>query len=213
MVKLKIKSWEECPIGIYRRLVDVSTDPALSDNERTVAKTAILCDCSEEEIWELPIGTAQDLFRQTMWTSSFDFDKDLKFNKIKVGKYTCKVETDMTKFIVAQYMDFMNYWNSENRGKELENILTVFLVPEGHKYGTGYDIADLKEEITWNVSISIAQSICFFFLKELVRSIKASLTYLDYQLQRMEKKGTEEMMEKIRKERERLTELLSSLLS
>lgn len=212
MVKLKIKSWDECPIGIYRRLADVSTDPALSDYEKAVAKTAILCDCSEEEIWELPIDTAQDLFRQTMWTSSFDFDKDLKFKKIKVGKYTCNVETDMTKFIVAQYMDFMNYWNSENRGKELENILTVFLVPEGHKYGTGYDTADLKDEITWNVSISIAQSICFFFLKELVRSIKVSLIYLDYQLQRMEKKGTEEMKEKIRKERKKLTDLLSSLL-
>ena len=52
-----------------------------------------------------------------------------------------------------------------------------------------------------------------YYMKELVRSIKVSLIFLDYQLQRMEKKGTEEMMEKIRKERERLTELLSSLLS
>ena len=44
MTKLKIKFWDECPIGIYRRLVDVSTDPALSDDETMVAKTAILCD-------------------------------------------------------------------------------------------------------------------------------------------------------------------------
>ena len=210
MVELKIKSWNECPIGIYRKLAEADSDPALTQNEKAVAKAAILCDCSEDEIWSLPIQDASEIFRACSWTSAFDFDKEVKFKKLKVGKYTCKVETDLAKYNVAQYMDFMTYWQTD-KGQNLENLLTVFLVPEGKKYGTDYDVADLKEEITWNVSISLAQSVCFFFLKELVSSIGATLIYLDYMTKKMEKKASKEAKEAIRIRREALTSLLYSL--
>lgn len=211
MPEIKIKSWNECPIGIYRRLAEVCTDPALGEYERAVAKTAILCGCDEQEIWDLPMDAASELFKKTAWTSEFDFDKDVKFKKLKVGKYVCRVDTDMQRFTVGQYFDFTSYWNTENKGENLENLLTVFLVPEGKKYGQDYDVADLKEEITWNLPMTVAQSVCFFFLKELVSSIKVSLIFLDYQIDRMERKASPEAKAELKDKRAQLTALLSSL--
>lgn len=211
MPEIKIKSWNECPIGIYRRLAEVCTDPALGEYERAVAKTAILCGCDEQEIWDLPMDAASELFKKTAWTGEFDFDKDVKFKKLKVGKYVCRVDTDMQRFTVGQYFDFTSYWNTENKGENLENLLTVFLVPEGKKYGQDYDVADLKEEITWNLPMTVAQSVCFFFLKELVSSIKVSLIYLDYQIDRMERKASPEAKAELKDKRAQLTALLSSL--
>ena len=210
MPEIKIKSWNECPIGIYRRLAEVCTDPALGEYERAVAKTAILCGCDEQEIWDLPMDAASELFKKTAWTGEFDFDKDVKFKKLKVGKYVCRVDTDMQRFTVGQYFDFTSYWNAD-RGENLENLLTVFLVPEGKKYGQDYDVADLKEEITWNLPMTVAQSVCFFFLKELVSSIKVSLIYLDYQIDRMERKASPEAKAELKDKRAQLTALLSSL--
>lgn len=211
MPEIKIKSWNECPIGIYRRLAEVCTDPALGEYERAVAKTAILCGCDEQEIWDLPMDAASELFKKTAWTGEFDFDKDVKFKKLKVGKYVCRVDTDMQRFTVGQYFDFTSYWNTENKGENLENLLTVFLVPEGKKYGQDYDVADLKEEITWNLPMTVAQSVCFFFLKELVSSIKVSLIFLDYQIDRMERKASPEAKAELKDKRAQLTALLSSL--
>ncbi len=209
MPEIKIKSWNECPIGTYRRLVEVMEDPALGDYERAVAKTAILCGCSEAEIWDMPMAEASKLFEKTAWTGQFDFDKELKFKKIKVGKYTCKVDADLTHFTVAQYMDFQAYWNAD-KGANLENLLTVFLIPEGKKYGTDYDIADLKEEITWNMPLTVAQSVCFFFLKELVSSMQATLIYLDYQIGKMERKAKDpKTIAALKEKRQALTELSS----
>lgn len=210
MPEIKIKSWNECPIGIYRRLAEVCTDHALGEYERAVAKTAILCGCDEQEIWDLPMDAASELFKKTAWTGEFDFDKDVKFKKLKVGKYVCRVDTDMQRFTVGQYFDFTSYWNAD-RGENLENLLTVFLVPEGKKYGQDYDVADLKEEITWNLPMTVAQSVCFFFLKELVSSIKVSLIFLDYQIDRMERKASPEAKAELKDKRAQLTALLSSL--
>ena len=209
MPELKIKSWNECPIGTYRQLVEIEKDPALGDYERAVAKCAVLCGCDEQEIWDLPMAEASKLFEGIAWTGRFDFDKNLKFNKLKVGKYNCVVNVNMQDFTVGQYFDFTSYWNAD-RGENLENLLTVFLIPEGKKYGQDYDVADLKEEITWNLPLTVAQSVCFFFLKELVSSIEASLIYLDYQIRKMERKASPEARKELQNKREQLTALLSS---
>lgn len=211
MPELKIKSWNECPIGVYRQLVEIEKDPALGEYERAVAKCAVLCGCDEQEIWDLPMAEASKLFERTAWTGSFDFDRKLKFKKLKVGKYTCRVNANMQEFTVGQYFDFTSYWNAD-RGDNLENLLTVFLIPEGKKYGQDYDIADLKEEITWNLPLPVAQSVCFFFLKESVSLIEASRIYLDWQIKRMERKASPEARKELQAKREQLTALLSSSL-
>lgn len=72
---------------------------------------------------------------------------------------------DITKVTVAQFIDYQNYLK-ENEVR-LEKLLSVFFMPEGSKdYNTDYDIIKVQEDLL-ELPIDVAQSIGFFFGKQL----------------------------------------------
>lgn len=58
----------------------------------------------------------------------------------------------------AQYVDFNNYSNTGDFAK----MLSVFVIPEGHKYNDGYDMLEVINDIGM-LPIPIANSTAFFF--------------------------------------------------
>lgn len=72
---------------------------------------------------------------------------------------------DITKVTVAQFIDYQNYIKEPE--VRLEKLLSVFFMPEGSKdYNTGYDIIKVQEDLL-ELPIDVAQSIGFFFGKQL----------------------------------------------
>ena len=61
----------------------------------------------------------------------------------------------------AQYIDFQNHMKSTSDGKEA-NILSVFIIPEGHKYNDGYDMLEVINDIK-SMPMPVVMSISFFF--------------------------------------------------
>lgn len=202
---VKYTSWDHVPIKVYKEISRVLAEEG-TPMEKDVRIYAILCDVSEEDIWNLTLPEIGALKAKVQWVYDFDFKKDVKYRKVNIGKYRCTITDNMGDFSVGQYMDFNNYWDAKDR--DISMLLTTFLVPEGKKYNTDYDILDLRDEIELNLSITEANSLCFFFLRSLWDSMRATLLYLDYITSKMEKRMTPEArarMEEMRRTLQRAT--------
>ena len=84
-------------------------------------------------------------------------------------------------------LDYKSYVSRENFLEILPYILTVFLVPDGHKYNNGYDIAELAKEFDNNIELPKALCISDFFLHQSLLSIRTSITCLKWKMKRMAK--------------------------
>lgn len=172
--KLIKNSWNDITINDYQHIVEIAQDESLSETEKNIEVLSILIDVPSEELYQIEISELQDLIDKIDWMNKFDFDKDVKFNTINIGKYNCKVNVDLQKFTIAQYVDFQTYY-SKGTDKNLVEIISCFLVPLKCKYADGYDVLDLQNEIKNNMNIKIANSIMFFFAKKSLISINNML--------------------------------------
>lgn len=121
---------------------------------------------------------AEDISINEFQSKLKDIDLSKPIDKPKVKK---SYVINGTKYILdkslnistAQYVDYTNYMKEGN----LVKILSVFLIPEGHKYNDGYDIFNVMKDME-EMSYPIATSIGFFFLRLLKIYIKLFLPFL-----------------------------------
>ena len=73
-------------------------------------------------------------------------------------------------------MDFQTF--SKGGTQKLPELIAVLLVPEGHKYNDGYDVAQVVRVVR-DLPLPEALGLNAFFFGQLVQSIQASLTSLE----------------------------------
>lgn len=186
MIEVRKKSWSDITISDYKKMLKISEDEYLSPIEKDAGVLAVICGCEESDIWNLGVNEFNILRGDMEFLNHFDFPKDWKMRKMKIAGEEYEVQADVSKFTVSQYMDYQSLWKSKE--KHMGSMLTVFLVPRGKKYNEGYDINRLAEVFEDNVSIMTYNSICFFFLRNLVSSTSASQIYSILTLRRMIKR-------------------------
>lgn len=202
-MEIKIKSWNDISINKYYDIVAIMNDKDKDEFAKYMSLLAILCDVDESDVYNLDLIQAQGLFKQISWINDFSFLNHkggigaIKTVILDGTKYNVCV--DLQKFTVAQYIDFQTFWHKKDLEKYYGNILAVFLIPDGHKYGEGYDVAELAESIRDKVSIVTANQVCFFFLKSLQISIEALAIYLAWMKRKMKKAENKEKMEIVEK--------------
>ena len=180
-MNLKKKSWSEVTLKDYDEIMEVVYDTDLSDDEKDIAIIAVLCEVPEEEIWNLPVKDVKMLKIQAMFIrKKFDYPKTLDFKKIKIGEWTCTVDTDFNNMTYAQFADYQTYLKEMDETKispkNKAAILSCFFIPKGCKYGEGYDAFALQKAIRENVSILTYNSVWFFFLQKLRKQLKTTAT-------------------------------------
>lgn len=132
-----------------------------------------------------------------------------KYYTINGVKYNSNF--DLTKVTVAQFIDYQNYLKEDE--VRLEKLLSVFFMPDGYKdYNSGYDIIKVQEDLL-QLPIDIAQSIGFFFARQLRVFFWLFRYYLIKQVKKlkMEKAEKKKLIENI--EKMDLWGLVSSLSS
>lgn len=210
LVKTK---WDDVSIGEYFDIVDISSDDAIDDVDKDVEILSILCDCDVNDIYNLPIGEVSALRSQMMWLSEFSFDKKSRhFKKFVFNGRNIDIELVVDKMTYAQFVDYQMFWKEGvDTADKMANVLGCFLIPKGHKYNDGYDVAEFRNEIKEHLPITIAQSICFFFLQKSMVSYKGMVASLVWTMRWMKMKiwmkkilrmATDkemEMMEKMKK--------------
>ena len=96
----------------------------------------------------------------------------------------------------GQYIDFQTYTKAGHEDHIVE-ILSVVLVPKGHRYGDGYEFADVQAAIRQHLCVSDALAVLAFFFVALKDLIGSSLTYSRTLAKRLKGKAAKEMLERI----------------
>lgn len=174
MLTIKHNNWNEVSIDLYNKIQELINGKE-DEITKQVKLISLLTDTDEDTVWQTNMFELQELIDNITFINNIDFDKSFNKKKLQVGKFKCKVITDLNSFSYAQYVDFQNYFSDNSK---ISLLLSTILVPESNKYNDGYDIVELINEIEHNISIVEANSLMFFFLKSFVTSIRRTNLFL-----------------------------------
>lgn len=204
-MELKKKNWQQITISDYMELQEIVNREDAVDVE--VGIVALLCGVDEDEIGKLPILEYQRLRRESQFISKFPEIKGKAPKSITINNNKYDVITDVSKLTTAQYIDFQTYLKMNDMEKWLPNILTIFIIPKGMKYGNeDYNIDDLAKDIKEYLPVTTAFEMCGFFQITFLNSIRGTVIYLESKMKKMLRKAkTEEEKKKIQEIVERLS--------
>ena len=199
--------WENITIEKYYKIKDILDDEVDDDITKNVKLVAVMLNKDEQEVWDMDMAEAGNYISRLQFLNKFELPKHPNM-KIKLPSYDLVVIKDLTKINVAQYVDFQNFVKMPMR-ESMEKILSIFLIPEGCSYNTGYDILDLQKEIRENLSFRVAEGLLSFFIEKYGRSLIHSLVYCRRQVKKTKDK---EMMENLEKTEKEIQQKLDSLI-
>lgn len=186
-MELKKKTYKDINLKDYKKIVEINNRELDSNLEKDIAVLSVLLGVEESEMYNLPIVELRSLIEQINWVYEYDFKPTGKLvNKLKIDGIEYTVNPDINSFTVSQYMDFQNFWDKRN--ERMGNLLAVFIIPKGKKYNEGYDVIELADRLEEIFTLDDWNNVCFFFLKNYLNSIKASLLYSDWQMRKMQRK-------------------------
>ena len=199
--------WENITIEKYYKIKDILDDEVDDDITKNVKLVAVITGKDEQEVWSMDMAEAGDYISKLTFLNKFELPKHPNM-KIKLPNYDLVVIKDLTKINVAQYVDFQNFVKMPMK-EGMEKILSIFLIPEGCSYNTGYDIIDVQKEIRENLSFRVAEGLLSFFMEKYGTLLIHSLVYCRKQVR---KTKNPEMMEKLEKTEKELQQKLDSLI-
>ena len=199
--------WENITIEKYYNIKDILDDETDDDITKNVKLVAVITGKDEDEVWNMDMAEAGEYISRLQFLNKFELPKNPNM-KIKLPNYDLVVMKDVTKINVAQYVDFQNFVKLPLR-EGMEKILSIFLIPEGCSYNTGYDIIDVQKEIRENLSFRVAEGLLSFFIEKYGELLIHSLVYCKRQVK---KTKNPEMMEKLEKTQKEVQQKLDSLI-
>lgn len=200
MVELKYKNWNEISINTFEKLQGLfnleKTGDELMDNlNMNISMLSILCDVDEDTIANLSTNDFTELSKQCMFINQMPKAK-IK-DKYKINGQMYEVQFNVEDMTMSQYIDFQTF--IKEKEKYLKNICACFLIPKGKKYGEGYKISEVVEDIGNSFSIVDAHSIFFFFTLLFQSLTRATLACLVKKMKREKKKMNKEQQEQIQR--------------
>ena len=186
-------SWKEITVNEFIQLEQL-LKADIPESYRTAHVVALLSNMSLDEVEDLPISTFMNLSNQISF-----IQEQPKYNDVE-KEYTIngrvyELHADITKISTAQYIDYQNYSNEEE--KDITKLLSCWLIPKGHKYNDGYDMIEVIKD-AGDMMLQDAMGICFFFPKQLAASILILKQYLYKNLKKMKKENPKITKEKIK---------------
>lgn len=100
--------------------------------------------------------------------------------KITVNDRKYFVDCLLGNVTTAQYVDYMN----QSKTGDLSKILSVFIIPEGHKYNDGYDMLQVFDDIN-DMSVTVVSSAAFFFARQFRLFIQIFQRYFKRKMKEM----------------------------
>lgn len=186
-----IKSYDELTINKYLELQKLLGE-GYEDLELQVQLISILSGLGEDDVLALSLEDYQDLVRQTSFLLEKPKTKNRIPNSISINRKKYTICKKIPELSVAQYIDYQNWMAANNGDKYIANILSCFIIPDGHKYGDGYNLEEVTKDLGEYLSIQDAINIAFFFFQKFQSSISDILTYLDWKVRRMKRKAKDE---------------------
>lgn len=165
-------TWKDINIRQFKNINKILKDKDLTDIEKNLELIAYVFDLSEDDLYDLDLGTIHKYTNELEFLNEFkpDYTKEPKIKRI--GDYEVGVDYHLSKFTVAQYIDFMAEINSNE--PDVARLCATILIPRGHKYNEGYNLEEFIERIEQEVNIYDAESLVFFYLIKSLKLINKS---------------------------------------
>lgn len=182
-MEIKKKNWTQISISDYMELQEIINREDAVDVE--IGLVALLCGVGEEEILDLPLPEYQRLRSEAQFIAQFPEVKNKAPKSVTIGDKKYDIITNMRKLTTAQYIDFQTYLKLGDDVNNLPNLLSIFIIPKGSKYGDeSYDLDKLKEDIKEYLPVVTAFEMCGFFQLTFLNSIKNILFYLELKMRK-----------------------------
>lgn len=185
MDKIKIKnSWESLTYGDYMQLVQIG-EANIPENYKTTHLLSILTGEKVEDLESLQITTFMKLLPHLQFLNEKPKDIEHK-NEYEVNGRKYIVQADVDKICTAQFLDYSSYIKEkyDTSGPNTVKLTSCFLVPEGHKYGDGYDINQVWNDIN-DMSFLDVKALAFFLQLQYAAYILISNDCIDRQMKKM----------------------------
>ena len=173
-----VNSWEEVTIGQFIQIEQIATAD-IPDTYKAVNFVSVLTGESIDYLESLPITVFGRLNNQTNFITT-KIPKVTHKDTYELNNRIYKVEADVSAITTSQYIDYQNYIKDGN----FINIMSLWLIPEGHKYNDGYDMNRVKLDIE-SMKLLDVQAVAFFLRTQLAAYI---LIMKDYSKKEMKKK-------------------------
>ena len=192
-----IKGWKDVTLGIWEKMEEITKRE--NEIERVVGFVALFNDKTEDEVLNLPLDEFKKYVNDLGWMNTPpDIEQPKETYKINGKEYD--LVTNFHKLTTQQYIDFQTF-SKDNNYREM---LSVFLIPRGHKYSDNYDILEVQKELA-DMPVQEVLGLMGFFIV-LYRSWSRALLMYSSRILRKEGKKNPEIMERA-KEMENLADM------
>lgn len=198
-MKLKYNSPGDLPLAKYLKTLEIFNDASLSDLDKNIEILAIYADTTVDNILKLRPDVVEEYFAEMSNSiSSYKPSNSKRPKKIKINDQVYTINYNIGKLNMAQYIDFQQIIVKKNYLENLPALLSIFIIPKGHKYNDDYDIIELRNILENNITLDEALSIIFFSKMKSISLIKLKLLYYRSMLKIMrwttKDKQTKEML-------------------
>ena len=198
-MQLKYNSPGDLPLAKYLKTLEIFNDASLSDLDKNIEILAIYADTTVDSILKLRPDVVEEYFADMSNSiSSYKPSNSKRPKKIKINDQVYTINYNIGKLNMAQYIDFQQTIIKKNYLENLPALLSIFIIPKGHKYNDDYDIIELRRILENNITLDEALSIIFFSKMKSISLIKLKLLYYKLMLKIMrwttKDKQTKEML-------------------
>lgn len=198
-MKLKYNSPGDLPLAKYLKTLEIFNDASLSDLDKNIEILAIYADTTVDSILKLRPDVVEEYFAEMSNSiSSYKPSNSKRPKKIKINDQVYTINYNIGKLNMAQYIDFQQIIVKKNYLENMPALLSIFIIPKGHKYNDDYDIIELRRILENNITLDEALSIIFFSKMKSISLIKLKLLYYKSMLKIMrwttKDKQTKEML-------------------
>lgn len=179
-----IDNYNDITVGTYLDLVEILDDETMDEIDKKVEIVALLDGREVDVIYDLPLPKFSELMQKASFL--LEEPKPMQVSDVyNLGGMKLESCLTLSKITTAQFIDYQTYIKDKDK---LVELISVFLIPKGHKYGKGYDILEVQKVIRDNMPITQAMGLAAFFLLLYKALLKVSLTSSIKKLKKMKRK-------------------------
>lgn len=135
-----VKDWKDVTLGIWQRMNEITQRE--DEIQRIVGFVALFNNMTEDDVLAMPLDEFKERMKELAWMNvPPEIEQPKEEYTINGKQYVLTM--NFHKLTTAQYIDFQSYTKSE----DYSQMLSVFLIPKGKKYGEGYDVFETQQDL------------------------------------------------------------------
>lgn len=168
-------NWYNVNLNQFNKLREVMSIE--DETERVISIAEILLG---ENITDLPLKEFNEQVKQLEFLKN-EIPNSNPPKEFDINGRRYYMDCLLGNITTAQYIDFTNHSSAEK--PDMAKMLSVFVIPLGHKYNDGYDMLQVIKDIE-DLPIPVVKSTTFFFTRQFSKFIQ---TFQSYSIKRIKK--------------------------